>query len=245
MILLMLSRQRSGTGAIASVLERNPLFVYETEILDPTSEESFFLHLEKRGISCKTPYEFCDRFKKYISDLRDNRSTISIIDIKYNSLGAFCPPFYSFTEVPWILHQFSQLSVPILHLVRPDLLDVFASGKLAEANGVWHARPQDQVPITRIRLNIREFRGFRRTAMKEDAFFKDFFSGYGFHLELSYYECFTKEGELSETALASISQFLRLDLTGMDRRPRFIKQTPWDISDKIENYREMRELATP
>lgn len=239
-VVLLLSRPRSGTGALASVLERHPDIIYKTEVLDTTSEHSFFSWLTNQGMMARTPYEFAEYFKSFIAILRADRY-INIIDIKTNSLGAFCHEFHHFLDIPWILSYLSTLAIPILYLRRSNLLDCFVSAKLADLNNAWHVADMNDVKTMRktISVNLQELLRYMRLAKKEILLLGAFFEGYKFSATIDYDDCFIRDNNVSVESLAKISELLNLDLTNLNPKPRFVKQTPWSLTNKVENYEEV------
>jgi len=237
----MLARQRSGTGAIASVLEEHPNLFYQGEILDPYSTKgSFFKWLSDRNYRYNMPFELCDFFIEYINTLLDDES-VNIIDIKYNSLSAFCPAFYSFTSCPWILDYLSKIPIPMIHVQRRNVVDAYISGKLAEMSQLYHQTEYISVEKKRLAINvdIADLASYIYTCRVENEFFDRFFSGYTFHKTIEYASCFSDDGFINNDAISNIEELLSLSFSGVSLRPKFIKQSPKKLVDKIENIEEV------
>lgn len=236
-IVLLLSRQRSGTGALASVLERHPGIVYCGEVLDPTCEErSFRRWLIEHAFNIDDAIDLPARFIEFVAELKAE-STINLVDIKYNCLAAINPPFHSFLDMPWVLQILSMLPVPIIHLRRSPL-ETYISAKIAEKSGTYHTTGSFSFP-DRIDVKIPELKDYLEICYREDRFFERFFSGYSFHAAIDYEIMFTPEGNISNEAMADLAQLLSLDLSAIDTRPRFAKQAPESLAGKIGNLPEV------
>ncbi|MGY2048688.1 hypothetical protein [Methylobacterium sp. JK268] len=241
-VVLLLSRQRSGTGALVSVIERHPAITYAGEVLDSHSAlGSFSKWIDTNAIHDLKPENMHRRFADFMDTFRSDEK-VHIIDIKYNFLNMFSPPSYGMREAPWILEYFASIPAPIINLRRRNLLDAYVSGKLAELNGAWHITDHGSNYQQRLTINIPDFAAFLRNAVREDRFFADYFTGYTFSKVIYYEEIFTDEHSLSEECLRELSDLLSIDLTHLDKRPRFCKQVRGRSSEKIENIDEVIEF---
>lgn len=237
-VVLLLSRQRSGTGALTSVLEQHPNIFYCGEVLDPSCKgKPFFKWIHDKGELLNTSYEACDHFKDYIIDLL-NEDMINIVDIKYNSLSAFSPPFYTMSGTPWILDFLSRIPVPIIHLKR-NLIDCYISGKLAEKSGVYHTSDENKIRKSTITVDTQSLTNFYQESLLENRAIERFFNRYGFYCSLDYEKCFSDDGSASNYAIDSVSNLLKLDLSTLDRKSKLLKQTSLNLREKIDNVEEV------
>ncbi|NLR71194.1 sulfotransferase [Novosphingobium sp. ERN07] len=236
-IILLLSRQRSGTGALASVLERHPGIVYCGEVLDPTCEErSFRRWLTERGSTIDEAIDQPARFADFVDELKAE-SQINLIDIKYNCLASINPPFHSFLDVPWVLQILSMLPVPIVHLRRSPL-ETYISAKIAERSGTYHTTEIFSFSEV-VNVDIPELKNYLEICYREDRFFEKFFAGYSFHAAFDYETMITSEGRVSAEVMADLERLLSLDLSAIDTKPRFAKQAPVSLAGKIGNLPEV------
>lgn len=236
-IILLLSRQRSGTGALASVLERHPSIVYCGEVLDPTCEErSFRRWLTERGLNLDDAIDVPARFTEFVDELKAE-TQINLIDIKYNCLASITPPFHSFLDVPWVLQILSMQPVPIVHLRRSPL-ETYISAKIAERSGTYHTTGSFSVSDL-INLDIPELKNYLEICYREDRFFEKFFAEYSFHAALDYETMITPEGCISAEAMADLERLLSLDFSTIDTKPRFAKQAPASLTEKSATCRKL------
>lgn len=237
-VVLLLSRQRSGTGALTSALEQHPNISYCGEVLDPSCNgRPFFKWIHDKGEILKTPYDACNHFKCYVKDLLDENK-INIIDIKYNSLSAFSSPFYTISGTPWILDFLSRIPVPMIHLKR-NLIDCYVSGKLAEQSGIYHTSDESNIRKSSITVDTKSLINFYKEALLENRVIEKFFDGYGFHCSLNYEKCFSDDGKVSNYAIDSISNLLKLDLSMLDRKSKILKQTSSQLREKVDNIEDV------
>lgn len=242
-VVVLLSRQRSGTGAFASVLERHPDIYYCGEILDHTSDKnSFFNWLASHDHRVNSPLEYPALFEEFIQSLlRDDR--INLIDIKYNSLNVIPAQFRSFQELPWTLDYLSRIPVPMINL-RRSLLQTYISAKLAERSGTYHLTQDHAVETRKIALDVHDLTAFHHFAAREDAAIANFFCDYGFSTVIEYDDCFTADGTMSEGSLQRIGHLLDLDFSSIHRTPNFKKQSARNIADKVDNLPEVLEAIS-
>lgn len=237
-VVVLLSRQRSGTGALASVLERHPDIYYCGEILDHGCDKtSFFGWLAAHGHVARSPLDYSALFEEFVTALLAE-DRINLIDIKYNSLQVIPAQFRSFEEVPWVLDYLSRLPVPMINL-RRNPLQTYVSAKLAERHGAFHVVHGSAVSAGKIALDLQDFAAFHFFALKENQAIATFFDDYGFSTVLDYERCFEPDGTLSPQALEQVGRLLDLDFSALDRTPRFRKQSAESIVDKVENLEEV------
>jgi len=240
-VVLLLSRQRSGTGALASVLEGNSNIFYCGEILDETCQvTSFFDWLRKNASGALSPPQICEKFKIFIDELIRN-NLINIIDIKYNSLSLFSPSFRSFTEIPWILEYLSTIPVPIINLKR-NILETFVSAKLAEQNNIYHATDFSDIHTNSISLNLEELKAYKEMCIKEDDFISKFFETYRYSVSIDYESTFSLEGDVTIDSMKHISKLLSIDFSSVTRTPRFVKQAKGSLIERIDNSADVMAL---
>lgn len=236
-VVLLLSRQRSGSGALASVLERHPDIVYAGEVLDPGSPlRPFAGWLASRGRDLRSHADLAEWFGEFLEELRAEPH-INLVDIKYNCLAAISPPFHSFRDIPWILQKFSVIPAPVIN-IRRSPLETYVSAKLAEANGTFHA-VSGSMAINSIHVDIADLANHMRISRLEDRFFDEFFAGYGFSYNFDYENSYEPDGRIRKSVLDGISGLLSLDFAGIDAVPRFVRQAPLSLAEKIANLEEV------
>lgn len=236
-IVLLLSRQRSGTGALASVMERHPDISYAGEVLDPTSEQrSFYGWLIDRHLDTRSSIDLAARFLEFVEELKAE-SQINLVDIKYNCLSSVTPAFHSFSDTPWILQVLSMIPVPMIHLRRSPL-ECYISSKIAENSNTFHTTEEFDFS-EKIDIDFSDFKEYLRISYREDRFFGNFFAEYNFYTPIDYEDMMNAEGHIDDAVISDLSRLLSLDFSGIDTKPRFVRQAPASLANKINNLPEV------
>lgn len=239
---ILLARQRSGTGALGSVLDKHPELKYLGEVFHPDNlgqEHNFFTFLLKK---VKTEPEAAlrdngyDVFLGFLEHLSERYSGQTlIVDIKYRSLHHLDGGWRGLEERPRAITEAVSRRVPVLHLTRRNALRSFLSGRLAEANKVWHARKDQDLSVTSTVLNIRRLSDYIVTSETEASLINRWIRNVPDKEIFDYDEMFDAEG-LIETGLAErLATLLGVGPFG-NRSPGFVKQAPTDLEAAIENY---------
>ncbi|WP_298198859.1 hypothetical protein [Novosphingobium sp.] len=219
------------------MLERHPDISYAGEVLDPSSElRPFSGWLAERGFDRLSLIDVSARFLEFVDELK-NETHINIVDIKYNCLAAVTPSFHSFCDTPWVLQIMSLIPVPMIHLRRSHL-DTYVSAKLAERAGIFHATGSI-VPPGQLHVDTSDLAEYLRICSDEDRFFEKFFQGYRFSYSTDYEVCFEDNGRVSADVMDGISRLLNLDMGGVDTMPRFVRQAPGSLAERISNLEEV------
>lgn len=239
---ILLARQRSGTGALGSVLDKHPELKYLGEVFHPGNvgqEHNFFTFLLEK---VKTDPEAAlrdngyDVFLAFLEKLSEQYSGQTlIVDIKYRSLHHLDGGWRGLEERPRAITETISRGMPVLHLTRRNALRSFLSGRLAEANKVWHAREDQEVSVTSTVLNIRRMSDYIVTAETETDLINRWIRTYPHKEIFDYDEMFDAEGMVEAGLAARLATLLGVGRFS-DRSPGFVKQAPTDLESAIENY---------
>lgn len=239
---ILLARQRSGTGAVGSVLDQQPGLKYLGEVFHPDNlgqPTNFFTFFRDR-VSADPEAALPDnRYQVYL-DFLDSLSgqfpdQTLIVDIKYRSAHHLDGGWRGLVARPRSIDEAIANNRPILHLTRRNALHSFVSGRLAEANKVWHARDESQIKVTSTVLNIRQLSNYIVSSARETDLITQWTRNYPHLVAFDYDEAFDSEGKLDKTISDKLA-----DLFGVEpfanRAPAFVKQAPTDMEQVIENY---------
>jgi len=245
---LLIARQRSGTGAIGSVLDKHPSLKYLGEVFHPSNlgqEQNYFTFARAQAAENPDlilPDSRYDTFEAFLAHEAERfPGKTLVVDVKYRSLHQLDGGWRGIVERPTLLSQAMARNVPILHLTRNNAVETFVSGRLAEANKVWHARADQDVKVRSVVLDIRQMSNYIVNTEREIEQVKLWTQTYP-HLALfDYSEMFDDAGLISTKTAAQIARVLG---TGdfSDRAPSFIKQAPTSLRESIENF-ELVERA--
>lgn len=242
---VLLARQRSGTGALGTILDKHDQVKYLGEIFHPDnvgSSNNFFtyklkaikenpeLALPNRGI------ELLDGFLDWKADLiKDN---LPIIDVKYSSLHHISNPWLEPSARPHLLSHCIKNRLPIIHLTRENYLHGFVSGRLAEANNVWHARHQDEIKVTSVEINVDILLSHFKQTNASVNLIRHWLGKRFFVHEVEYAELFTPDGSFSSDIRDDLQDLLGIE-EFKDTKPVFVKQNKAPLTESIKNYGEV------
>lgn len=244
---ILLARQRSGTGALGTVLDKHSQIKYLGEIFHPgnvgTAHNFFTYKLEaiKKDPNLVLPgrgLELLEGFLDWKSELI--RKQLPIIDAKYSSLHHLCPPMLNPLERPFLLGHCIQNRLPIIHLTRENYLHTFVSGRLAEANKVWHAHSDSEIKVTSIDVDINRLLSYCKQTKASVNMIKEWLGKRHFVLEVEYANLFDTDGSLSNDIKEDLEDLL--DVDGFeDTKPVFVKQNKAPLSESIENFEQVHD----
>ncbi|MEN9932759.1 MAG: hypothetical protein RIS17_1332 [Pseudomonadota bacterium] len=247
---LLLARQRTGTGALNSALEKHPNIKYLGEIFNPNdvnSETNFFRFYEKeiKARGKKTwPNIKAAVFQRYIKIMHERykRKTL-ITDVKYNNLHHLDGNWRGLIEMPLFLQETMNCDRPIIYLKRKNRLRTFLSGVLAELNNVWHTSEKRHLRRLSVPIDTNYLCNYIDITEKEDELISNWIGHYHKKIEFDYADLFSSSGEINSQIIGSV-----LDLMGQPLvpglQPSIIKQAPMDLTAAIENFEDVqRALA--
>jgi len=263
---LLLSTQRSGSHFLKSYIENHfPGVTCSGEILREPGElarqypalpakpkySHFWPWYEaqaRAGNISVAPNKRLEAFETYLSKLSAAVEPGDlVVDVKYNSIRSLS----GYWDTDYGSHDFttfiSTRNIPVLHLIRKNILKVIVSNKLALHTGVWHRSEERAAnePLPKIRLNPKHVLFEIRYAFKLTQDYQNRFSGYPDYDEIVY-EDFVREQEFPEPGINARVLALFLDKTPASSAQTalpFKKTTPEDPSEVVENWQEVIRLV--
>lgn len=247
---LLIARQRTGTGALNSALEKHPNIKYLNELFNQDNtrfDTSFhrFYEKEVKGLGKKTWPNIRSRiFDRYIKVMHDRyqRKTL-IADVKYNNLHHLDGNWRGLIEMPMLLQETMQKGLPILHLTRRNRLRTFLSGLIADLNRVWHTADRREIRHASAVVDTGALCNYLDVTDKEDQLMAGWIGHYDRKLEFDYADLFVPSGGMNEDIVRAI-----LDMMGQPYvpglQPSIVKQAPISLTDSIANLEDVqRALA--
>lgn len=239
---LLIARQRSGTGAFGSVLETHPQLKYLGEVFHPSNvgqEHNYFTFLRQAvSNNCDdalpdAQYSVFERFLNELSGKYPGRTLV--VDVKYRSLHHLDGGWRGLAQRPTLLHTAIDVGAPILHLTRKNTIQSFVSGRLADANKVWHTRDESQIQIRSTVVNIRQLSHYMTSAERELSITEEWLKNVKNTIQFDYSELFDADGLLSLPLADAIASVLQVE-PFTNRAPSMVKQAPPDLRKAIENF---------
>jgi hypothetical protein len=99
-------------------------------------------------------------FDKHLQSLHSKYDEdVLVIDAKYNSMGPFNGYGWSITREPQFIAYCDEHEIPIIHLIRKDMVGVLASESLAVRTKVWHLeKGEERAENGSIKVPLRAFK---------------------------------------------------------------------------------------
>ncbi|MEL6767219.1 MAG: hypothetical protein AAFP17_08565 [Pseudomonadota bacterium] len=247
---LLLARQRSGTGALGSVLDKQPSLKYLGEILHPDNAgeaDNFFTFLAERvgeNAAAAMPWEQELLFEGYLARMAERYpGRVPVLDVKYRSLHHLAGGWRGLLERPWLIRHADARGAAIIHLTRQNYVESFVSGRLAEANRVWHATEADRLGVQSAVIDIRALSHYIETTSDEVALIERWLKPTKRLATLDYGEMMDGEGALAEGPAHRLAALLGVPRFE-ERAPSFVKQAPSSLGASIENMALVRRALS-
>ena len=245
---VIIARQRSGTGALGSVLDQHPSVsslgeVFHHDAIDREPNYFWFLrNLVEKDPDMALPGAHGKRFGLYADFLKQRtKKAHTIIDIKYSSLHHFNAYWLGILEPPTLFQILRGRRIPVIHLGRKNHLKAFISSQLAQLNEEWHAKSQDAITIRSLTVEPVACLQFIRTMKREYERVKKILEKHPRLLELEYSEIFDEAGELRTAVAEQLADFFQI-APFKKHKPAFVKQTPEALRNVIENFGEVAKV---
>jgi hypothetical protein len=203
-LIVLLSRQRSGTNAFRAVIDSHvDLHCYE-EVLNPDEhylkhDWSYFNFIRANcSVADLHPGNQLNIFSAFIDHLHNlHRKPKTLIDLKYNTcshISANWRPMTGGAAMP-VFNWIRKNGLPVIRLRRNNYLRVALSNEIANQRQKWHDRPGEKTSDTRVVLQMDGRQGWLQQMLAwelEDQLISEYFDGYGQLLELEYSEIFPR-----------------------------------------------------
>ena len=242
---VLLARQRSGTGALGSVLDQQPAVSYLGEVFHDDAIGKapnyfwFLTGLIKDAPEIALPNATGRRFDLYTDFLKSYaKKTNVVIDIKYRSTHHFNAHWLSLGETPTLFHLMKERNIPVIHLTRRNHLKTYVSGLLADMNRVWHATEKDKIKAHTLNVDVKKCMGFINAQIQEDERVQRALRHYPKLFAIDYAELFDEQAHISPEVAKKLGTFFGVP-SFEARRPAFVKQTSDQLKDVIENYEQL------
>ena len=248
-IAFMIARQRSGTGALGSILHQHPEIIPTGEVFHPNGigkgDKNYFTFLQvelAKDPGLALPDRAAERFDRYLDYLETKfKKKWILIDVKYRSLGHFNGFWQSAGEAPAMLSLIKERGLKILHLVRYNTLEAWVSGRIAEENQTWHAQGSDQIKKTKVYVDPEAVRHFIALSQREQQALKLALETYEQTTTVEYKRLFKSNGQLTDYAHNKIQNLFQLS-EPIPFKAALVKQAPRSVREAITNLSEIENL---
>ena len=247
-IIVLISKQRSGSNLFRKVLNSHNEIVDLNEILHPNlsylkdDDYSFKFFIEEKIEKANFVWE-SDIFEKYLVFLHEKFSPKKILlDIKYNSFLKIPINWRSILDEPHLIDFFKKRKIKIIHLIRQNKLEQYCSTKISDLNKAWVTESKEQLGdlIREIYLDVDDLKKYVNQTKKEDLTFELFFQNYPDYLKFYYEDLTTPQESFNEDILEKVAALLNIENEFKKDLPTIKMGRP--INKSITNYLAIREL---
>lgn len=232
--LLVLSRARSGTWALAGGFGPSQRFQLVGEILNPrlSKEKSFRDWVEKCTSMSDLPMAFEDYLRHLGKHVTSQQRPVLLIH--YEELDV---PFTIYDLVEALL----KTSPNLIHLKRRNHLRQLISKKIAVETKTYRIKSEKDRRFFRIKLDTEELSEVLVEMVREEKRYDALIQMSGVPaLELHYEDILSEDGNYTKQAIEKIDSFLP-DLDQFRKVPWTRRQNVARLTDILENYGNVQE----
>jgi predicted O-methyltransferase YrrM len=250
--IILLSRQRSGTNALRSILESHPDIFCFNEVFnlpDKDSEnallrESNYFNFLQRYARGDVSRVFPDQHGKLFLDFLEYLRCFSskryiVVDVKYNTTHFLTKPWNTMTT-PYLFDLFIDYQLRVFNLTRNNYLRyVLSVSKALKSNRYTVNTSDPDYADTRIWIDIPRLLKELDKCYAEDQLIAKHFSSYEQYLSYEYTDVFPMDttGEAG-TFLQCFSEWLGVS-NSFTEQNEFRKQSSLPLEATIENFEEV------
>lgn len=216
---VVLATQRSGTNLLRRTLasseffedldevfwDREPFLFWKfrQELLEKHPELSFPFHNNQKKI-----------FNLFMEHISQSSVNFSLIDIKYNSTHHFNPIWHSTLKIPYVLKLLAENNIPVIHLVRKNILETYVSRIIGNKLKIWVVDKNETFDNDiKIKIDINHMLYELKMIKKETNFYRECLvnlTGLRY-IELSYEDLIDKDGSFADQVINEICELLNVD----------------------------------
>lgn len=251
-----IATQRSGTKAFAQSLNNGALVRSAYEVFLPNNQagsitRAFVAHLGRHPDFAFSAEEMNDFLDGFFTELHASTDRDWLhCDVMYDNLGVFSTLWTYPLGLPmrnFLMGYFRSRGIFVLHLVREDILECFASNMIAQARNLYHTDKDVPAPIGgRIMLDPERALHYILPVARTRELVREAFRGNRRYLELIYPN-FIETDHIAPMAAMKIAMALGLDPQTAKGLFGIIKMRPTapDKRALISNYDEVAAHIAP
>lgn len=246
---VILASQRSGTHLLGSLIDHIPGCHYIGEVFladndQPISEGSYWWFCQRHGhVEKPTGENIRSHFHRYLDvclewaqDANPDVQT-AIMDIKYSHLYNLTPHTVDILGKPYLLSILRAERIPIIHLVRNNVLAQYVSRQLAVLPG--NTGELDRPHVHRsLRIDCRLLMPALRRLQAETQTVQKWLSGHWPILQMRYEDLLDADGSFSLHTARSASRLLTGEAVDIRAKPSTVKVSP-PLPEAVENWQEV------
>jgi LPS sulfotransferase NodH len=240
----VIAKQRSGTNLLRLTLASSRNFVDINEIFHENLDIGRFwkirgdLIANNPDLAIPTNKNQSIIFDNFLKKIINSSDLLPIIDIKYNSAHHLNGIWHENHNIPFLLKLLAKHEIPVIHIVRSNILARYISSLVAQKTKKWVAGKGDKMEENVIvYVDISALINNLRNTREEINLYRSWLSKLKSlkSVEIAYESLIDAKGNFSETVLLEISQLLNIkEKLNIDIPIQKIVSRP--LEDIIENY---------
>lgn len=243
---IVVAKQRSGTNLLRRTLGTSTLFEDMNEVFHHREPAHFWnfrsaLVQEDPSLLLPTEENQAKVLSLFFESLKETlvSKKFFLIDIKYNSVHHLNPIWHNPIDIPHIFSILAEQEVPVIHLVRTNILETYVSSLVANNLKVWVTQRENLVKDLRLKVNTKQLLAQLRRRQREIETFRTWFSELNsLHtIELNYESLLNEKSSFSQSVLDEIREFLAVNESLEVSTPT--KKIASSLPEMIENYDEI------
>ncbi len=245
--ILLLARQRSGTSALSSIMQKHPEVCNPGEPFHighfdkPTNFFAYKERIVRDNPAIMRPDRNLDLLNSFIDWTNETLSGTTFLDVKYNQTHFLNGESYLPTQPPWLVKHALINKIPIIHLTRKNHLRTFISEARARKTGVWHSRTGGEVKDDSVHLNVEQLMSHIKSCDAAMHMFAGWMVQRPRVFTIDYSQLFKDSGHLSDMAINGINRITGLESLA-DLKSDFVKTAATDLHKAVSNYDKVAEV---
>jgi hypothetical protein len=252
--LVTIATQRSGTKFIGTSLTAGTLCRSLGEVFQPgpggADFRGFFgAFVAARGGFGFEAEEMSAALDAFVARLRERIAPAMLhFDLMYNNLGSFAPIWTLPNAAPganFLINWLKSRRAGVIHLIRPDLAECFASHVIAETRGIYHTgNDADAARDMRVSLGADQALAYMLPILRTRRFVQRAFAGYARFLEVTYPEIIAGQTVAAPQAerIARLAGFGAADTARMFGASP-LRPTAQDKRALVTNFDDIQRMA--
>ena len=246
--IFIIATQRSGSNYFRSLLASTGQFYDFNEILDPYWKDNLkntYLYFRaqeiKKNPEISIPYPDIveELFKKYLSYLEElqPKHPYHLLDVKYNSL-------HHFNEIwdgdwPFLFNLLNRNQIPLIHLVRNNVYEVYQSLIVADYNKVYTVEKNQSCNLKPISIDLDDMLFHLKLLENKIEYISNICKIMPLAMEINYEELITEKNNISEKIRQELKRISGIELK--NNISSTLKKMITKPKDLIENYEEVMQ----
>jgi len=247
--IIICAQQRSGTTLVVKALGETGKCTVYGEVFDPyyfhsKDKSAFFdfkrdLLKEDLNLFFPSPKNQKTIFDKYFHSLKKNATKpYHVVDIKYDSWHHFNPVWHCSEQPPILLNWIMALNIPVIHIIRKNLLYQYISSIVAEKTGKYHFKNNEKglEYYQRIKINPNHCKFMMHRVKRNIKKHQGWFHKYPYYYQIAY-EDLTHNGVFTNKLNNIVSTITKNEIIKLSDPP--LKKGIKDPFEYIENKEQL------